>query len=284
MRRPFYFLMGVLLVALLGGCMELGVRAVVTPAEEATGAETTAISGDLVVFAAASLTEAFEQIGEEFAAAHPDSAVTFNFAGSQQLAQQLGQGAPADVFASANNSQMEVAVEAGRVISGAPRTFVRNRLVVIYPADNPAGLTTLQDLAQPGLKLVLAAPAVPVGGYSLDFLEKASATVDYGEVFSPTVLSNVVSYEENVRAVLSKVALGEADAGIVYTSDIAGDAAEQVGRIDIPDELNTIATYPIAPVADARQPEAAQAFIDLVLSTEGQAVLARHGFIPAAGD
>jgi molybdate transport system substrate-binding protein len=142
----------------------------------------------------------------------------------------------------------------------------------------------LQDLTKPGLKLVLAAPAVPVGGYSLDFLEKASASVDYGEVFSPTVLSNVVSYEENVRAVLSKVALGEADAGIVYTSDITGDMGEQVGRIDIPDELNTIAAYPIAPVADARRSAAAQAFVDLVLSPEGQAVLAQHGFIPVAGE
>jgi molybdate transport system substrate-binding protein len=127
---------------------------------------------------------------------------------------------------------------------------------------------------------VLAAPEVPVGGYSLDFLEKASATVDYGETYSPTVLSNVVSYEENVRAVLSKVALGEADAGIVYTSDVTGDASEQVGRIDIPDELNTIASYPIAPVGDSQNPELAQAFVDYVLSADGQTVLVDHGFIP----
>jgi molybdate transport system substrate-binding protein len=197
------------------------------------------------------------------------------------LAQQLGQGAPADIFASANKKQMEVAIlEAGRVISGTERTFVRNRLVVIYPADNPAGLTQLQDLTRPGLKLILAAQEVPVGQYSLDFLDKAAQDPAFGATFKEDVLKNVVSYEENVKSVLTKVSLGEGDVGIVYTSDISGDGAAQVGRLDIPDPLNTIASYPIAVVGDSAYPTQAQAFVEFVLSPIGQEVLARYGFIP----
>src|SRR5690606_38796711 len=139
-----------------------------------------------------------------FEDAYPNTAVIFNFGGSQQLAQQLGQGAPADVFAAANARQMEVAVAAGRVVSGTSHAFVHNRLVVIYPADNPAEILTLHDLAKPGLKLVLAAAEVPAGAYSLDFLDAAAATAEYGTTYRETVLSNVVSYEENVRSVLSK--------------------------------------------------------------------------------
>jgi molybdate transport system substrate-binding protein len=230
------------------------------------------------VFAAASLTEAFTEIGQQFDATH-GSQTTFNFAGSQQLAQQIAQGAPADAFASANTREMNVAIEAGEVISGTQRTFVRNRLVVVHPTDNPAGLQRLEDLAKPGVKVVLAAKEVPVGQYSLDFFAKASESGQFTAAFSETVLANVVSYEENVRAVLSKVALGEADAGIVYTSD-AGPNIE-VGRIDIPDDLNTIATYPIAPVASSQNRELAQRFIDYVLGAGGQQILTRYGFIAA---
>jgi molybdate transport system substrate-binding protein len=173
-----------------------------------------------------------------------------------------------------------VIIEAGGVVSGTQQAFVRNRLVVIVPKDNPAGLSTLQDLAQPGLKLVFAAAEVPVGQYSLDFLDKASVDAAFGAGYRDAVVKNVVSYEDNVKAVLTKVALGEADAGIVYASDIAGPAGEQLGRLDIPDALNVIASYPIAPLAEAAQPELARAFIELVLSDEGQAVLASHHFIP----
>src|SRR4051812_38575530 len=237
-----------------------------TAATPAATAEATAggganLSGNLTVFAAASLTGAFGQIGKDFEAAHPGTKVTYNFAGSQQLAQQLQQGAPADVFASANAKQMQVAVDAGRVVSGTARTFVRNRLVVIYPKENPAAISTLQDLAKPGVKLILAAAEVPVGGYSLDFFKKASSNVGFGDTYSETVMSNVVSFEDNVRSVLSKVALGEADAGIVYTSDVTGDGADQVGQLEIADDLNTIASYPIATISDGVNPDLAQAFM-----------------------
>jgi molybdate transport system substrate-binding protein len=238
-------------------------------------------TGEVLVFAAASLTDAFGAVGKNFEAANPGAKVTFNFGGSQQLAQQIIEGAPADVFASANARQMQAVIDAGQVVGGAQQTFVRNRLVVVYPEDNPAGLRTLQDLAQPGLKIVLAAKEVPVGEYSLDVLTKASQAPEFSASYRQNVLANVVSYEESVRVVLSKVALGEADAGIVYTSDTALDAADQVGRIDIPDTLNTIAAYPIAPVTSSKNPELAQRFIDYVLSADAQTTLERYGFIPA---
>lgn len=186
------------------------------------------------------------------------------------------------MFAGANNRQMEVVIlETQRVISGTQRTFVRNRLAIIYPVDNPAGMTRLQDLARPGGKVVLAAKEVPVGQYSLDFLTKAIADPAFGPTCMDDVLKNVVSYEENVRAVLTKVALGEDDTGIVYTSDITGEGADRVGRLDIPDNLNTIASYPLAVIGDSLYPTQAQAFVGYVLSPAGQAVLETYGFIPA---
>jgi molybdate transport system substrate-binding protein len=234
---------------------------------------------ELIVFAAASLTEAFGDIGQLFESQNPGTTVTFNFAGSNQLAQQIGQGAPADLFASANNTQMGVTIESGRILTGTQQTFVRNRLVVITPADNPGGINALQDLATPDLKIVFAADAVPVGQYTVEFLEKASAASGFTADYKDAVIANVVSYEENVRSVLSKVALGEADAGIVYTSDITQNSRDQMAQIEIPDALNVIASYPIAPVADSPNGEEAAAFIALVLSPEGQAILTRYGFI-----
>lgn len=236
---------------------------------------------DLNVFAAASLTAAFEEIGQSFESAHPGVTVVLNFASSQQLAQQINEGAPADVFASANNSQMKVVVDAGGIDADTQQTFVKNRLVVIYPKDNPGNLGELIDLARPGLKLVLAAREVPVGQYSLDFLDKAAADPGFGAAYIEDVLKNVVSFEENGRVVLTKVVLGEADAGIVYSSDVTGEDAEKVNRIDIPDALNVIASYAIAPVKESKQPELAQAFVDLVLSLDGQTILAKYGLIPA---
>ncbi len=271
MQLTIVRLLIVVSIVLLPGCS-------VQPATTPSPTEA-AESIELTVFAAASLTEAFTEIGQRFETEHPGARVVFNFGASNQLAQQLGEGAPADVFASANKAQMAAAVGSSRIVSGTEQTFVRNRLVVIYPKDNPAGLAELKDLAKPGLRLVLAAKEVPVGQYALDFLDKASADADFGAAFKDGAHANVVSYEENVRAVLSKVALGEADAGIVYTSDISGQSADAVGRIDIPNALNTIATYPIAAVGDSAHPELARAFVDFVLSAQGQAILARYGFI-----
>lgn len=237
----------------------------------------------LTVFAAASLTDAFTELSGAFAAEHPETSVLFNFAGSNQLATQIGQSAPADVFASANEGHMAAAIASGRIDPDAHATFATNRLVVIYPTDNQARIETLQDLANDSLLLVLAAPEVPVGQYTLDFLEKTSSDPAFGPDFRDAVLANVVSSEQNVRAVLTKVALGEADAGIVYASDLAANEGERVGRLEIPDELNTIAVYPIAALNDSALPQQARAFVDFVLSKAGQEILARYGFIPEVG-
>jgi len=269
-----------LIMLVLGACGQPAAAPPDASADTAASVADAALSGELTVFAAASLTEAFTALGQQFEADHPDTTIVFNFAGSQQLAQQLAQGAPVDVFASANPRQMEVAIEAGRIVSGTQQVFVRNRLVAITPADNPGAVNTLQDLTNPDLKVILAAEDVPVGGYSRDYLDKATVDPDFGSEYKDAVLANVVSYEESVKVVLTKVALGEADAGIVYSSDVTPDQADQVARIDIPDEFNTIATYPIAVVEDTAQLEPAQAFIDYVLSADGQAVLGAYGFIP----
>jgi len=238
-------------------------------------------SGQLSVFAAASLTEAFTALGKQFEAANPGSTVTFNFAGSQQLAQQIIQGAPADVFASANQVQIQAVVQNGMVDQHKIQTLTENHLVVIYPRSNPAHIEKLSDLERPGLKLVLAAKEVPVGNYSLQFLDKASQYPPLGAGYKTAVLKNVVSYEENVRAVLSKVILGEADAGIVYRSDISSGNANKVGQLDIPDNLNVLAAYYIAPVKTSGQKELASAFTDFVMSADGQKILRQYGFIPA---
>lgn len=227
----------------------------------------------LTIFAAASLTEAFATLAADFSATTP-AAVVFNFAGSQQLLS----GAPADLFASANQKQMAAAVTGGSIDAATVQPFAGNRLVIVTPADNPAGLQTVSDLATPGLKLVLADAAVPVGQYALDMLANASAAPEFTPTFGDAVLANVVSYEDNVRAVLTKVMLGEADAGIVYTSDVVGAARDQVQMIDIPDALNVAAVYVIAPVANSSQPELAQAFVDFVRSGAGQSILESYGF------
>jgi molybdate transport system substrate-binding protein len=232
----------------------------------------------LIVFAAASLTDAFEEIGNSFEAANEGVEVLFNFGGSSALAAQLSDGAPGDVFASANTRQMQVVQQSGRV-EGTPRTFARNRLVLIAPADNPAGITSLRDLANPGVKLVVAAPEVPVRAYTDQMLSRLAFLPTYGETYRSAVLDNVVSEEDNVRQVFLKIALGEADAGIVYQSDITPNAADQVTAIPIPRVVNSFASYPIAAINDSASPELAQTFVDYVLSSEGQDTLERWGFV-----
>jgi molybdate transport system substrate-binding protein len=299
LRKPFFLLFAALILSVLllpSACAPMAAESTPTRAIElpATPTELVSITVPAVtvepaskptalnVLAAASLTSAFKELGAQFEANHPGVTIQFNFAGSQQLAQQLVQGAPADIFASANKKQMDVVIEAGRIEKDAARTLVQNRLVIVLPKDNPARLEGLKDLAKTNLKLVFAAKEVPVGQYSLDFLDKAVAEGTFPSDYKEKVLANVVSYEDNVKSVLTKVALGEADAGIVYTSDVTGADAKKVGRIEIPDALNIIATYPIALLKDSANTELAQQFIDLMLSQGGQAVLERYGFIPAA--
>lgn len=248
------------------------------PSATSAPAQAPAADQKLTVFAASSLTDAFNEIGEQFKQQNPGATLEFNYAGSQQLRMQLGQGATADVFASANTKEMNGAIQAGLVVSGTQKTFVRNRLALIVPKDNPGGIKELKDLAKPGLKIVLAAASVPVGGYALTALDKMNA--DFGATFSQTVLSSVVSYEDNVKQVVAKVQLGEADAGIVYTSDVTPQVAAKLIKLDIPDKYNVLATYPIAALKSAPQADLAAKFVAYVLSADGQAILQKWGFIP----
>ncbi len=236
---------------------------------------------ELSVFAAASLNEVFSAMAAEYELIHPEEKILFNFAGSQQLAQQIAEGASVDVFASANVMQMNEAQKSGRIDSASVKVFAHNRLVVVCPKENRAGIRMLRDLSKPNLKIVLADKAVPAGQYALEFLEKCSRSAAFDSSFKQNVLSNVVSYEENVKAVLSKIVLGEADAGIVYTTDIAKSPGQRVDTIEIPETLNVIAAYPIAVVRDAPLREQADQFVHYILSDEGQRILARFGFLPA---
>jgi molybdate transport system substrate-binding protein len=267
-------------IMLIIGLLAAACTSAVTPAPTISApAAAPAVEQKLTVFAAASLTDAFNEISEQFKQQNPSTVLEFNYAGSQQLRTQLEQGATADVFASANTTEMNNAIKSELVVSGTQKTFVRNRLAVIVPKDNPGGVNGLKDLAKSGLKIVLAAPSVPVGGYALTALNKMNA--DFGATFSQTVLSNVVSQEDNVKQVVAKIQLGEADAGIVYSSDVTPDAAEKVTKIDIPDKYNVLATYPIAVLKAAPQAALAAKFMDYVLSPDGQAALTKWGFIPA---
>lgn len=239
-------------------------------------------SRTLIVFAAASLADAFEAIAADFEADNPGVDVLFSFGGSSELAAQIAEGAPADVFASANTRQMTAAQAAGRIDAEAPVTFARNKLTLIVPADNPARIESLADLARPGLVLVIASEGVPVRDYTETMLARLAEDPDFGAAYVGAFRANIASEEPNVRQVAAKVALGEADAGIVYASDVTPDLRGSVLSFAIPDAVNTIAEYPIAALNDTPQPELAQAFVDAVVSAAGQAALETWGFLPAA--
>jgi molybdate transport system substrate-binding protein len=231
----------------------------------------------LKIFAAASLTEAFTEIKPQFEAAHSNITITYNFNGSQLLVQQMTNGAAADVFASADEANMQKANE-GNLVQTAS-IFAKNRLTVIVPASNPGKINTLKDLANKGVKLVVAAPAVPVGKYSLQVLDKMGASTSYGPDYVKNVRANVVSQEENVKAVVQKVQLGEADAGIVYTTDVTVALNGKVNFLEIPNEFNVIANYPIAMTKSSTAQDAASTFVQYVLGSEGQTVLKKYHFI-----
>jgi molybdate transport system substrate-binding protein len=232
---------------------------------------TLGVAQTLTVFAASSLTDAFEDIAVAFEADNPGVTVLLNVAGSSTLRTQIEQGAPADVFASANVFHMDALLEAGLVTE--VQRFARNRLVVISQPE--ADIQTLGDMSREGVRLVIAAPQVPVGGYAREMLERLAARG--GQALVDAILANVVSEELNVRQVASKVLLGEADAGVVYQSDALVFA--ELAVIPIADDVNVKAEYPIAIVRDASEVDVARAFSDFVLSEEGQRVLEAYGFL-----
>ena len=238
-----------------------------------------ATSGTLTVFAATSLIDAFTLLGRVLEQRNPGLHVTMNFAGSQQLAQQIDQGAKADVFASADQRWMDYMREHG-LVERAPQEFARNLLVVIVPQSNPGRIARLEDLARPGVKLVINAGAVPCGKYSREALAKLNAAPGFPPDYAQQVLRNVASEEDNVKSVVMKVQLGEADAGMVYRSDVTAAVAGKLRVIDIPGKYNVLASYPISLVKNAPNPDAGHEFIDLVLSPVGQRVLVDQTFIP----
>ncbi len=231
-----------------------------------TGGSGAGVAGDITVFAAASLTDAFTDVGAAFSEANPDATATFSFDASSALVTQITEGAPADVFASADTANMDKLTDEG--LNGTdPVIFATNLLAIIVPAGNPAGVTSVEDLASPDVTVVLCAEEVPCGNYANQILDAAGVDV------------TPASFEENVRGVVTKVTAGEADAGIVYVTDVtaAGDAAELV---EIPEDVNVLAQYPIATVGASEDQEVGEAFIDFLSGSDGQAILAEYGFGP----
>lgn len=224
------------------------------------------LSGDLAVFAAASLTDVFTDLGEQFEADHPDVEVTdfFNFGPSSGLATQINEGAPADVFASANTTQMAVVTDAGNA-DGEPTVFVENVLEIAVPEGNPAGITGIDDFANADLTLAICAPEVPCGAAAETVFEAAGVT------------PSVDSLEEDVRAALTKVELGEVDAALVYVTDVIA-AGGTVEGIEFPEAEEAVNSYPIVALSAAANPDAAQAWIEFVLSDVGVAALEDAGF------
>lgn len=233
----------------------------------------------VTVFAASSLTDAFKDLGAMFEAT-TGTPVTFNFGASTQLRTQLEQGAVADIFASADTVQMDRARQSG-VIAGADQIFATNRLVVVTPANNQAGVSGSGDLAKPGLKIVTAQQDVPIGVYTQTMLDTMSQDPQFGADFKDRANANIVSREPNVRQIVAKIQLGEGDAAVVYKTDVTPQSAPDLLTIDIPDNFNTLAQYPIAGIVNAPQGDAGAMFIAFVMSPEGQGVLQKWNFQPA---
>ncbi len=259
MRRSWLAVPAIVVAALLAGCGDdSGTSAGSSASPTAAG-----LSGTVTVFAAASLTESFGTIGKQFQAANPGVTVKFNFGASTALAESIGQGAPADVFASASVKTMDTVVKSGAAAD--PKTFAKNFMEIAVPPANPGGVTGLADLAKPGLKVALCEEQVPCGTVAAEVLKKANITV------KPVTLG------ADVKAVLTVVRLGEVDAGMVYQTDVQAAGAEVKG-IEIPAEQNASTSYPIAALGKAPNAAAAKAFVDYVLSAEGTKVLTEAGF------
>lgn len=266
MRRPVLTALAVLAAAatLLTGCgSSSSGGASTTPPTSGSGAAASSLSGNITVLAAASLTESFTKLGQQFEAAHPGTKVTFSFGASSTLATQITQGAPADVFASASPKNMDAVVTAKAAATST--TFAKNVPEIAVPSDNPAHIATVADLTRPGVKVALCADTVPIGALAEQVFTKAKVTV------------RPATIEADVKAVLTKVELGEVDAGIVYVSDVRA-AGSKVKGIPIPADLNGSTRYPIATLTASENAALAQAFVDYVLSADGMAVITAAGF------
>jgi len=226
------------------------------------------LSGTVIVFAAASLNNAFDKLGSQFEKLHPGTSLKFNYAGSSGLATQLTQGAKADLFASANTANMKIVQDAS-LVSGTPKDFAQNKLEIVVGKGNPLHITSVSDLSKSNIKVAVCQKDVPCGAYSADVFKKAGVTV------------KPVSEETSVSGVVTKVSLGEADAGIVYVTDVKA-AGDKVSGVPIPPNQNVVADYPMVRLKDASNSSAATAFINYVDGSAGQKVLASYGFKPGS--
>ena len=222
------------------------------------------VSGGITVFAASSLTAAYTEIANAFMTEFPNAKVTLNFGASSDLVTQINEGAPADVYASADQANMKKLTDAAGN-AGDPQTFATNSLEIIVGKGNPKGITGVADLAKPGVIFVTCAPEVPIGKYSAQVLATAGVTV------------TPASLEQNVKGIVTKVTLGEADAGIVYKTDVTA-AGDKAAGVEIPAGINVTATYPLVATKASTNPAGAQAFVEFVLGEQGQKIMASYGF------
>jgi molybdate transport system substrate-binding protein len=258
-RRPALALPLAVAALLLAACGGASSGGGTTPAASTSGG----LSGEITVLAAASLTGSFQTLGKQFQEANPGTTVTFSFGASSALVTQITQGAPADVFASASQKNMDAVVAAKAATTSTP--FVRNVMEIAVPPANPAQVAQLSDLAKPGVKVALCQAEAPCGATAAKVFANAKLTV------------KPVTEEADVKATLAKVSLGEVDAGVVYVTDVLA-AGDSVKGIEIPADVNASTTYPIAPLTASKNAALAQAFVDYVLSAEGQKVLTAAGF------
>lgn len=234
---------------------------------------------EITAFTAASLTGAFGEIGQMYKN-ESNTSIAFNFDGSQVLRTQIENGAYADVFASANTKQMNALKNEGLMNNSSISIFTRNKLALIVPKDNPANIHNLTDLAKPGIKIFIGTKDVPVGDYAMQIINKLGNDSAYGQDYKKKVMANIISQETNVNYVVTKVALGEADVGFAYVSDITEELASKVDKVEIPNKYNVIAEYPIGILKQSKYPAEAKKFIDLVKSDKSTAILEKYGFSP----
>jgi molybdate transport system substrate-binding protein len=259
-------LVAVVTLALVAGACGSSSKSSTSSSSSPPTSAASKLSGDLTVFGAASLTKAFGDLKSALATSDPNLKLTYNFAGSQALVQQIQNGAPADVFASADTKNMQKLVDAKLV--DTPKNFAGNKLMIAVAPGNPKNIKTLADLEKSGVTLVLADTSVPAGNYARQAFEKAGLP-------APKPVSN----ELDVKSTLTKVQSGDADAAVVYVTDVRA-AGDKVEGVAIPDDQNIPATYPIAVVKATKNPQAAQAFVDEVVSGQGQQALRAAGFLP----
>ncbi len=233
----------------------------------------------LTVFAAASLSGAFNETIANYEVLHPNVNIMPQYAGTQVLVTQVQQGASADIFASASTSYMSTLVKGGYMVNSTVANFTENKLALIVPTGNPANISSLYDLNKSGIKIVICAPSVPCGSYTLQVLNKTANNSAYGPAFKTGVMANVVSQETDVNSAVSKIALGEADVAFVYQSDVPASMQGQVKVIALPDSVNVLAVYPIGVLAQSKNQDVAQDFENYVLSANGTAILDKYHFI-----